>query len=85
MDEKDFVERIAQEREQSDRAWVDEQSWLARSKNNGRAMSSANVLEQIQPHGGCIAGFMRGYPITGSLLLLLLGGTALVIIWWLRM
>ena len=83
MDEKDFVERIDPERAQSDRAWVDEQSWLVRSKNNGRAASSANIPEYIQPHGGGIAGFMRGYPIARSLLVLLLGGTALVIFWWL--
>jgi len=68
MDEKGFVERIAQERAQSDRAWVDEQSWLVRSKNNGRAASSADVPEHIQPDGGGITGFMRGYPIAGSFL-----------------
>lgn len=85
MDEKDFVERIAQEREQSDRAWVDEQSWLVRLKNNGRATSSANIPEYIQPHGGGIAGFMSGYPIAGSFFALLLGGMTFVIFWWLRM
>ena len=63
----------------------DDQSWLDRSQNNGRAMSSADVPEYIQPHGRGIAGFMRGYPIGGSLLVLLLGGIALVITWWLRM